>query len=171
MFHTLFSSPALLEAAEKAFVWQDHMGKLLTTAFLSMVPTFEGRYAVVTAIGMGLPTVFSYFLAFICSSIPVPFILLLLRPFFKWCKGRPFFHKLADKLEGRFEKKSGSIRKYSLLGLFIFVAIPLPTTGVWTGSGIAAMLNLRIKHALPVIILGNAIAGLLMLLFGQIVIL
>ena len=120
---------------------------------------------------MGLPLWETFFIALLGSCIPVPFILLLLRPFFHWCKGRPFFHRLAEKLEGRFQKKSGGVRRYSLLGLFLFVAIPLPTTGVWTGSGIAAMLDLRIRHALPVIVAGNAVAALLMLAFGQIVIL
>ena len=146
--------------------------KSVGTVFgMSMLPVLELKASIPAGLAMGLQLWETFLIALVGSCVPVPFILLLLRPFFKWCKGRPFFHKLADKLEGRFEKKSGSIRKYSLLGLFIFVAIPLPTTGVWTGSGIAAMLNLRIKHALPVIILGNTVAGLLMLLFGQIVIL
>lgn len=61
------------------------------------------------------------------------------------------------------------MRKNSLLGLFLFVALRLPTTGAWTGSGIAAILGLRIRHALPTIVLGNAVAGLLMLLLGRIV--
>ena len=138
---------------------------------MSMLPVLELKASIPAGLAMGLPLWETFIIAVAGSCVPVPFILLLLRPFFRWCKGRAFFHKLAEKLEGRFEQKSGSVRKYSLLGLFIFVAIPLPTTGVWTGSGIAAMLNLRIKHALPVIILGNAVAGLLMLLFGQIVIL
>ena len=138
---------------------------------MSMLPVLELKASIPAGLAMGLPLWETFLIALAGSCVPVPFILLLLRPFFKWCKGRPFFHKLADKLQKRFDERSDTIRKYSLLGLFIFVAIPLPTTGVWTGSGIAAMLNLRIKHALPVIILGNCIAGLLMLLFGQIVIL
>ena len=136
-----------------------------------MLPVLEVKAAIPVGLAMGLPLWETFFIALLGSCIPVPFILLLLRPFFHWCKGRPFFHRLAEKLEGRFQKKSGGVRRYSLLGLFLFVAIPLPTTGVWTGSGIAAMLDLRIRHALPVIVAGNAVAALLMLAFGQIVIL
>ena len=138
---------------------------------MSMLPVLELKASIPAGLAMGLPLWETFLIALAGSCVPVPFILLLLRPFFKWCKGRPFFSKLAEKLEGRFEQKSSGVRKYSLLGLFLFVAIPLPTTGVWTGCGIAAMLNLRIKRVLPVIILGNAVAGLLMLLLGQIVIL
>ena len=85
MFDKLFTNPtALLAAADKAFVWQEHTREIITTALLSMVPTFEGRYAVTVALGMGMPPVFSYLLALICSSIPIPFILLLLRPVLDW---------------------------------------------------------------------------------------
>ena len=141
-----------------------------TVLGMSMLPVLEVKAAIPVGLAMGLPLWETFFIALLGSCIPVPFILLLLRPFFHWCKGRPFFHRLAEKLEGRFQKKSGGVRRYSLLGLFLFVAIPLPTTGVWTGSGIAAMLDLRIRHALPVIVAGNAVAALLMLAFGQIVI-
>ena len=142
-----------------------------TVLGMSMLPVLEVKAAIPVGLAMGLPLWETFFIALLGSCIPVPFILLLLRPFFHWCKGRPFFHRLAEKLEGRFQRKSGGVRRYSLLGLFLFVAIPLPTTGVWTGSGIAAMLDLRIRHALPVIVAGNAVASLLMLAFGQIVIL
>ena len=63
-------------AAENTFVWRDHIHKIITTALLSMVPTFEGRYAVTVALGMGMPPVFSYLLALTCSSIPIPFMVL-----------------------------------------------------------------------------------------------
>lgn len=146
--------------------------KVAGTVFgTSMLPVLELKASIPLGLALGFPLWETFIIAILGSSLPVPFILLLLRPFFRWCKGRPFFSNIAEKLESRFNKKSAGIRKYSLLGLFIFVAIPLPGTGVWTGSGIAAMLDLRIKHALPVIILGNCVAGLLMLLLGQIVIL
>lgn len=180
MFHSFFTSPALLEAAEKAFVWQDHTAKLLTTVFLSMVPTFEGRYAVVTAIGMGLPVIFSYFLAFLCSSLPVPFILLLLRPVLDWFYTLPIkpVRKFAEWLEKRSErkrakmhtKKSGfmgwlsehlSAETMELVALYIFVALPLPGTGVWTGSAIATLFEMPRGKSAAVILLGNATACLI----------
>ena len=78
--NTLLHLSPLMSAAQNAFVWQEHIGKIVTTALLSMVPTFEGRYAVAVALGMGMPIGFAYLLALISSSIPMPVILLLLRP-------------------------------------------------------------------------------------------
>ena len=70
MFDKLFvRSGMLLAAANQPFVWQEHTREIITTALLSMVPTFEGRYAVTVALGMGMPPVFSYLLALICSSL------------------------------------------------------------------------------------------------------
>ncbi len=73
-----------------------------------------------------------------------------------------FFSKIVDKLEARKKKKKGSIEKYKEWGLLLFVAIPLPGTGGWTGALIAALLDMRIKKSLPIIALGVFIAGLIM---------
>jgi len=137
---------------------------------ISTLPVLEVKAAIPLGLSMGLPFWQTFLIALVGSVIPSPFILLLLRPFFKWCRGKKFFRKIAEKLEARFEKKAKSVYKYQLLGLFLFVAIPLPGTGVWTGSGIAAMLDIRIRRAFPVILLGNLVASALMLLLGQIVI-
>ena len=142
----------------------------LTVFGVSMLPVFEVKAAIPLGLSMGLPFMQTFLIALFGSILPSPFILLLLRPFFKWCRGKPFFKTLADKLEARFQKKARSVYKYQLLGLFLFVAIPLPGTGVWTGSGIAAMMDIRIRRALPIILLGNFVASSLMLLLGQIVI-
>ena len=90
-----------------AFVWQDHIAQIATTAFLSMVPTFEGRYAVVTGIAMGMPVLFAYVLAVVCSTIPVPFVLLLMRPILDWFYTLPIkpVQKFAAWLENRTMKK------------------------------------------------------------------
>ena len=175
---------ALLEAANAAFVWKEHIGKIITTALLSMVPTYEGRYALVTGVAMGLPTGFAYLLAFICSSIPVPFILLLLRPVLDWFYTLPIkpVRKFAAWLEKRSAKKRekmhsdnqkglmGKIGKHvssdtlELIALYVFVAVPLPGTGAWTGSAIATLFEMpRGKSALA-IVLGNATACLITLL-------
>jgi len=174
-------APRLMEAAQSAFVWQEHMGKVLSTAFLSMVPTFEGRYAVVTAIAMGIPTVFAYLLAFVCSSIPVPFILLLLRPVLDWFYTLPIkpVRQFAAWLEKRSEKKRakmqqenssglrGKLSRYfsaetiELIGLYVFVALPLPGTGAWTGSAIATLFEMPRGKSAVAILLGNATACLI----------
>jgi len=180
----LFASKILFEATQTAFVWQEHMGKLITTALLSMVPTFEGRYAVATSIAMGVPPVFAYFLALVCSTIPMIPILLLLRPVLDWFYTLPIkpVRKFAAWLENRSQrkrekmahkKKDGvmgwlgerlSAETMELIGLYVFVALPLPGTGVWTGSAIATLFEMpRLKSAVA-IFLGNVTACLIMTL-------
>ena len=72
MLNNLYRCAPLLSAAGEGFAWREHTGKILLTAFLSMVPMFEGRYAVTVAVGMGMPPVFAYLLALITSYLPVP---------------------------------------------------------------------------------------------------
>ena len=178
MFDSLSINPtALLAAADSAFVWQAHTREIITTALLSMVPTFEGRYAVTVALGMGMPPVFSYLLALICSSIPIPIILLLLRPVLDWFYTLPIKpvqkfaawleRHAAKKRDSMFEKNQKGIRgrlsadAAELLALYIFVALPLPGTGVWTGSAIATLFGMPRGKAALTILMGNATACLI----------
>lgn len=171
----------LLEAAPAAFVWTEHMGKVITTALLSMVPTFEGRYAVVTGIAMGMPVMFAYWLAVACSSIPVPLILVLLRPILDWFYTLPIkpVRAFAAWLERRADKKRAGMNAdgkkgvmgwlskrvssdtLELIALYVFVAIPLPGTGGWTGSLIATLFDMPRLKSLIAIVLGNATACLI----------
>ena len=82
-----------------------------TVLGMSMLPVLEVKAAIPMGLAMGLPLWETFFIALIGSCVPVPFILLLLRPFFHWCTGRPFFHKLAQKLQSRFQKKSSGAEK------------------------------------------------------------
>ena len=164
----------LLEAAGAAAA-SSELGKVLIAALLSMVPTFEGRYAITVMWGMGMPAGFAYVLAVVCSTLPMPFILLLLRPVLDWFYTLPIrpVRKFAAWLERRSERKrrkmhanrGKGIRGYlagkvseetlELLGLYIFVALPLPGTGCWTGSAIATLFEMpRFKSAIA-ILLGN----------------
>lgn len=184
MINHVFASKMLFEATQTAFVWQEHMGKLVTTALLSMVPTFEGRYAVATSIAMGVPTVFAFILALVCSTLPMIPILLLLRPVLDWFYTLPIkpVRKFAAWLENRSKKKRAkmahkkkggvmgwlsqrvSADTMELIGLYVFVALPLPGTGVWTGSAIATLFEMpRLKSAVA-IFLGNITACLIMTL-------
>ena len=165
----------LLSAAENSFVVSENLSKVLLTILLSLVPTYEGRYAVPVMLGLGMPPLFAYLLAAVCSSIPMPFILLLLRPVLDWFYTLPIkpVRKFAAWLEKRsarkrekmHAKKGSGIRgrlqgrvsqeTIELLGLYIFVALPLPGTGCWTGSAIATLFEMpRLKSAI-VILLGN----------------
>ena len=145
------------------FVWQEHMGKVISTALLSMVPTFEGRYALVTAQAMGMPALPSFLIALLFSTLPMPF-LLLLRPVLDWMYTWPigFVRKFAAWVDARAERKSKEMDKKGMLGLFLFVAVPLPGTGVWTGCAIASLLKMNKKQAALAIFLGNVTACLIM---------
>ena len=165
----------LLSAAENSFVVSENLAKVLSTALLSMVPTYEGRYAVPVMLGLGMPPLFAYLLAAVCSTIPMPFILLLLRPVLDWFYTLPIKpvrrfaawleKRSARKREKMHARKASGIRGWlqdkvsqdtiELLGLYIFVALPLPGTGCWTGSAIATLFEMpRLKSAI-VILLGN----------------
>ena len=172
----------LLSAAENSFVVSENLSKVLLTMFLSLVPTYEGRYAVPVMLGLGMPPLFAYLLAAVCSSIPMPFILLLLRPVLDWFYTLPIkpVRKFAAWLEKRsarkrekmHAKKSSGIRGWlqgrvsqetiELLGLYIFVALPLPGTGCWTGSAIATLFEMPRGKAAVAILLGNITACAIM---------
>lgn len=130
---------------------------------IAALPFFELKAAIPAGISMGLHPFHAYFLALIGSTLPAPLILLAFRPVLKFIKRTKLFQSLVEKQIRRILKRSKRIKKYYAPGLFLFVAIPAPTTGVWTGSIAAALLNIRLFHALPAIFLGNIIAGLLVL--------
>ena len=106
---------------------------------------------------LGVPILKAIPICIIGNIIPIPFILLFIRKIFQWMKKLPFFAKLIGKLEDRAMKKSDSIKKYEFWGLVLFVGIPLPGTGAWTGSLIAA-LEIDFKKAVLAELLGIIIA-------------
>ena len=139
--------------------------KILICGVMSMVPVIELRGALPVGIAMGLNPILCYFLCVICNMIPVPFIILFIRQILEWMGKRGgFLAKVSDWVLNRAQKKLVEYEKYETAGLFIFVAIPLPGTGAWTGALIAAILGMRLKHAIPSIFLGVLTAGAIMLL-------
>lgn len=130
---------------------------------ISMVPIIELRGAIPVAIGMKIHPVIAFLICIIGNMIPVPFILLFIRPIFRYLKKFKRIERIITRLEEKAVNKSKSkkISKYSFWGLALFVAIPLPGTGAWTGALIAALLNIRLKYALPSIFIGVITAGLL----------
>lgn len=96
------------------------------------------------------------------NIIPVPFILLLITPIFNWMKGTKVFKPLVTKLETKAMSKSDKIEKYEFWGLVLFVGIPLPGTGAWTGSLIAALLGIKFKKAFPAVVIGICMATVIM---------
>ena len=136
---------------------------------ISMIPFVELRGAIPVGIGFGMNPVEVFILCVIANCIPVPFIIFLIKPIFRWLKRFRAFEKIITKLEGLADKKSGKITAYNyeMVGLMLFVGIPLPGTGAWSGALIAALLNMRIKHAFFAIVLGVILAGVLVTLISS----
>ena len=132
------------------------------TLLISMVPVIELRGAIPIAVANGLEFHLAVLISFIGNLLPVPFIIVFIRKIFAFIrKVLPKLDGFITKLENRAEEKSDVVKKYAFWGLFVLVAIPLPGTGAWTGALIAAMLNMRLKAALPSIALGVATAALI----------
>lgn len=129
---------------------------------ISMLPIIELRGAIPVGVLLGMPPIESFLISVVGNLIPIPFVILLGRPIFNWLKKTKLFAGLMEKLEKRIEKKADSVMKKAALGLYIFVAIPLPGTGAWTGALIASMFDMRFKYALPAIVLGVFTAGIIM---------
>ena len=130
--------------------------------FLSMVPVLELRAAIPIGATLGLEWVANYLICVIGNMIPVPSILLFVRHVLEWMKKIPRLDKIALWVENKAQKNTPKVQKYASLGLLIFVALPLPGTGAWTGALVAAMLDMRMKYAIPSIFCGVLIAGLIM---------
>lgn len=128
-----------------------------------MLPIVELRGAIPIAIALGMSTWHAFLTCFIGSLIPVPILLFGIRPVFKWLKQTTVFNKMIGKLIRRTLNRSYYVERYGFWGLLLFVAIPLPGTGVWSGTLAAVLLDIRFKRAFPAIVLGNLIAGLLIL--------
>jgi len=131
------------------------------TLLISMVPVIELRGAIPVAVAHGLPVWAAVCVSVVGNLIPVPFIIVFVRKIFAWIRRHaPKLDGFVTRLEERAAKKSDLVRKFSFWGLFVLVAIPLPGTGAWTGALIAAMLEMRLKHAFPAIALGVVAAGI-----------
>lgn len=153
----------------------NNLGHYLTVLVVSMAPVIELKGAMPIGLAAGLGVWETFSVALLGSCMPAPILMLVIKRFLNWadtCK-IGFLQKFAQFLHKKIEKgrSSKAFETSALLGLFIFVAIPLPTTGVWTGSMIAGTLDLPMKKALPVIILGNTIAGLIILGMSHLLIL
>ena len=141
---------------------QTPAGEFLLTMLISMIPIAELRVGIPAGVAMGLPIPTALLAAVIGNLIPVPLIVLFVRKVFKWIRVHiPRLGSFVTRMEQRAYAKSRNINQYTAWGLLLFVAIPLPGTGAWTGSLIAAVMDLRLKSAVPVITLGVMIAGLI----------
>ncbi len=145
----------LVEWFEKVFGW---LPDELFVALVSMVPLIELRGGLPVAYALGMSLWLAIPICIIANLIPVPFILWFITPIFNAMKKTKLFRPLVEKLEARAMGKSDKIEKGYFWGLALFVGIPLPGTGAWTGALIASLLDIPFKKAFPAILLGVLIA-------------
>ncbi len=139
-------------------------GQMVFTILVSMVPVVELRGGIPFGVALGLPHWHAFLAAVIGNLIPIPFIVVYIRRILQWLRQHlPRLDRLVDKLERKAHLKGRLVTKYKYLGLTIFVAIPLPGTGGWTGALVAAFLDMPLRRALPAMLLGVLIAGFLIL--------
>ena len=147
--------------AIETFLFQT-LGRELCVFICSMIPIIELRGAIPLGAGMGMGLVETYLLSIIGNMIPVPFILLLIRAVLDFMKKVKGLKKIALWVEAKAVKHKGKIEKYAYVGLFLFVAIPIPGTGAWTGSLIAALMRMKFWKSLLWVTLGVLTAGVIM---------
>ena len=139
-------------------------GKMLFTMLVSMIPIIELRGGLPFGVALGLPYYLAFPAAVVGNLIPAPFIIVYIRRIFELMrKYMPRLNGLVDKMEQKAHLKGQKVQKYQYLGLWLFVAIPLPGTGAWTGSLAAAFLGMRLRKALPAVVMGVLTAGCIML--------
>ena len=135
--------------------------KILAVLFISMIPIIELRLAIPVAAAVGLSPFIAIPLAIVGNLLPVPFIILFIKKIFAWMrKISPKLNKVVDKMEAKADKNKAKVLKYAFWGLTIFVAVPLPGTGAWTGALVAAMIDMPGKKAFPSVAIGVVIASL-----------
>lgn len=140
--------------------------KYLIVFFVSMIPIIELRGAIPYAVGFGLPLLPSYIIAIIGNMIPVPFIFLFARKVLVWGSTKKyigkFFNWCLKKGEKGGEELKQSAGKGLYIALLIFVGIPLPGTGAWTGTLAASLLNMDFKKSTLAVMGGVILAGIIM---------
>lgn len=128
---------------------------------VSLLPILELRGGLIAAKIMNVEFIRAFVICYIGNMLPIPFILFFIRKVFDFLRRFEKIGRIIDKLESKSLSKADNVRKYKLWGLFLFVAIPLPGTGAWTGALIADLLNIKIKEAFPVIAAGVFVAGII----------
>ena len=142
--------------------FNDKIPDELVVFFISLLPVLEIRGGMIAARLMEMSFAKAFIICYIGNMLPIPFIILFIRKIFEFLRKSKFFEKIILKLEAKTEKNKDKILRYKSWGLLLFVAIPLPGTGGWTGALMAALLDIRIKRSLPIIALGVLIAGFIM---------
>ncbi len=149
---------------EQLFDFFSAAGRETALFLISMVPLIELRGSIPFGAVMGMPWYTVFFISIVGNMLPVPFILWLGRPIFRWLKTTRLLSGLTAKYERRLLSQADKVTRYEAIGLCLFVGVPLPGTGAWSGAAIAALLGMRFWPALLSIFLGVLIAGVIMTL-------
>lgn len=152
-----------MEAIVKALVdiLKNTIPAEVTAFLLSLMPVIELRGGILAAKLLNLDMIKAFFICLVGTILPTPFILLFINRIFAWMRNTRFV-KLVDKLEAKGCSKFDKINRYKTLGLLVFVAIPLPGTGAWTGSLAAALMKMDFKSAMISVAGGTLIADIIM---------
>lgn len=142
------------------------LNKEVIVFIISLLPILELRGGLLAASLLNVDPVVGYIICVIGNILPVPFILLLITPLFNRLKKTKLLSKFVDKIENKALSKKEQIDKYKYLGLVLFVGIPLPGTGAWTGSLIACLLDMDKKKSFFAIMLGVIMASIIMMIIS-----
>lgn len=142
------------------------LGKCVSVFIVSMLPIIELRGGMIAAALLNLSLVKGFIICFLGNILPVPFILWFIRKILEWMRNVKCFKKIVKWLDKKVENKKGQIEKFGFWGLVAFVGIPLPGTGAWTGTLIAAMLDMDKKKAFLAALVGVLVAGVIMAVFS-----
>ena len=143
-------------------LFKDKIPAELTVFVISLFPILELRGSMIAARLLEMDFLKAFLISYVGNMIPIPFILLFIQKIFEFLRRFRFFEKIITKLEAKTERNKEKVLRYKSWGLLIFVAIPLPGTGGWTGALMAALLGVDFKRSLGIIALGVLIAGIIM---------
>ena len=147
-----------------------HISREMVIFIISMIPILELRGGLLAASLLKVSAAKAIPICIIGNIIPIPFILLFIRQIFKLMKKTKIFHGLIERLEKRAMGKSDQIKRYEFLGLLLFVGVPLPGTGAWTGALIASLLGIDIKKSSLAIFCGIAMATVIMYIVSYVLV-
>lgn len=143
-----------------AWLTQTTIGRLTATFLISMLPVVELRGGLPYGMALGLDYPVALAAALLGNFLPVPFIILYIKKVFAWLRRRSDkFNGVVTYLEKKAHLKGRVVQRYSFIGLLLLVGIPLPGTGAWTGALVAAILDMRLRRAVPAILMGLLMAA------------
>ena len=146
---------------ERIIAFTNGLPKEVMTVLIAALPVSELRGAIPLALAMKQPLAKTMLLAYIGNMLPVIPLLVLLEPVTNRLRRIPVLSRFFDWLFERTKRKAELVQRYEALGLILFVAIPFPATGAWTGCIAASLFKVRFKYAFPAILTGVIIAGIL----------